>query len=87
MSPDYKSQAYIAVLHKRELLNAWRFKWTNNLNPTSSGFQPTNHIPPSLKPTERFQSTNCQTFSRLIQCHTGHTHMGKYYRRLARDSH
>ena len=78
LDPDYKSQAYIAMLHKQELLEAWRHRWTNTPNPPSSGFQPTNQLPPTLQPTERFRSTDQRTFSRLVQCRTGHAHLGEY---------
>ncbi len=44
---DYKMQAYIAALHKRELLEAW---WSNHPNPPSSGFQPANTLPPNPEP-------------------------------------
>ena len=74
-NPNFKSQAYIHTLCKRELLEAWRFRWTNTLNPQHSGFHQVNRIPLSLIPTERFQRTDRKTFSRLVQCHTGHAHI------------
>ena len=77
--PNYKTQAYIAALHKQEMLEAWRHRWSNT---PSAWFQPANKIPPTLKPTERFLSRGRETFSRLIQCRTGHAHTGKYYKRF-----
>src|SRR5258708_2801435 len=80
--PNYKTQAYIAALHKREMLEAWRYRWSNTPNPPRAWFQPANIIPPTLKPTERFLTTDRKTFSRLIQCRTGHAHTGEYYKRF-----
>ena len=56
--PNYKTQSYITALHKCELLEMWKHKWSNTLNPPSTWFQPANRIPPSLKPMERFLSTD-----------------------------
>ena len=72
----------MGALHKRELLEEWRFRWTNTPNPMRSGFHPANRIPPTLKPTERFTQTDRRTFSRLIQCRTGHAHIGEYYKKF-----
>jgi len=82
MNPNYRTQAFVGTLHKRELLEEWRFRWMNTPNPIRSGFHPANRIPPTLKPTERFNQTDCQMFSRLIQCRTGHTHIGEYYKKF-----
>jgi len=82
LNPDYKSQAYIAALHKRELLEAWKFKWSNTPNLPNSGFQLANRLPPSLKPTKRFSTSDRRTFSRLIQCRTGHAHLGDYSKKF-----
>ncbi len=59
MNPNYKTQAYVGALHKRELLKEWRFRWMNTLNPPQSGFHPANRIPLTLKTTERFNQTDC----------------------------
>ena len=80
--PNYKTQAYVVALHKQELLEAWKHRWLNTLNPPSMWFQPANRIPLSLKPTERFLSMDRKTFSRLMQCRTGHAHTSEYYRRF-----
>ena len=61
---------------------AWRFWWTNTPNPPQSGYHPANRIPPSIQPTERFRRTDRKTFSRLVQCRTGHAHTGEYYKRF-----
>ena len=81
-NPNYKTQAYMGTLHKRELLEEWRFRWMNTLNPPQSGFHLANRIPLTLKTTERFNQTDCQTFSRLVQCQTGHVHIGEYYKKF-----
>src|SRR5258708_2202307 len=80
--PKYKTQAYVARLHKQELAEMWKLRRSNPPNPPSTWFQPANRIPPRLKPMERFLSTDQKTFSRLMQCRTGHAHMGEYYRRF-----
>ena len=72
--PNYKTQAYIASLHKCEMQELWRHKWSNSPNPLSTWFQPANKIPPKLRPTDR------RTFSRLMQSYTGHAHPGEYYK-------
>src|SRR5260370_38442878 len=33
--PNYKTQAYISVLHKCKMLEEWRHRWSNMLNPPS----------------------------------------------------
>src|SRR5258708_8588404 len=72
--PKYKTQAYVARLHKQELAEMWKLRRSNTPNPPSTWFQPANRIPPRLKPMERFLSTDQKTFSRLMQCRTGHAH-------------
>jgi len=78
--PNYKTQAYIAALNKHEMLEEWHHRWSNTPNLPSTWFQPANNIPPTLKPMERLLSTDWKTFSRLIQCQTGHAHTGEYYK-------
>ena len=34
MNPNYKTQAFMGALHKRELLEEWKFRWMNTWNPT-----------------------------------------------------
>src|SRR5258708_1722335 len=55
-------------------------QWNNHQTPPSSGFQPTNTLPPMLSLTNRFKDLDHKNFSRLIKFHTGHTHIGEYYR-------
>ena len=74
----------MASLHKRELLEAWTFRWSNHDTNPSSGFHPANKIPPTLSLMNRFKDSDWKTFSRLIQFCTGHTHLGEYYRRFIR---
>src|SRR5258708_17276752 len=66
------------------MLEAWLFRWSNHLNPPSSGFHTVNKIPPMLSLTKRFIDTDQKTFSRLIQFCTGHAHIGEYYKRFIR---
>ena len=86
-NPNYKTQAYIAALHKHKMLEAWRYRWSNTLNLPRAWFQPANTIPPTLKPTERFLTTDQKMFSRLIQCQTGHAHTGEYYKHFVPTCH
>src|SRR5258708_2233652 len=81
---DFKTQAFMASLHKREMLEAWTFRWNNQPNHPSSGFHPANTLPPTLSLTKRFKDSDRKTFSRLIQFRTGHAHIGEYYRRFVR---
>ena len=43
---DYKTQVYVLSLHKREMLEASLFRWSNHLSPHNSGFHLANTIPP-----------------------------------------
>lgn len=72
----------MAALHKREMLEAWRHRWSNQPTNPSSGFHPANKLPPTLSPTKRFQNSDRKTFSRLIQFRSGHAHIGEYYKRF-----
>jgi len=45
---DQKTQSFMASLHKRELLEAWTYRWSNHNTNLSSGFHPANKIPPML---------------------------------------
>src|SRR5258708_18896569 len=74
----------MASLHKRELLEAWTYRWSNHDTNPSSRFHPANKIPPTLSLTNQFKDSDQKTFSRLIQFHTGHTHLGEYHRRFIR---
>ena len=47
-----------------------------------SQFHIADRIPPSTKPTERMRTLDRLTFSRIIQCRTGHAHIGEYYQRF-----
>ena len=78
--PNYKTQAYVTTLHKCKMREAWHHRWLNAPNPPSAWFQPANNIPPMLRPTKRFLSTNRKMFSGLMQCRMGHAHTGEYYR-------
>ncbi|SRR5258708_1682183 len=82
---DQKTQAFVASLLKRELLEAWRFRWSNHPNPPNSGFHLANKIPPTLSLTKRFMDSDRKSFSRLIQFRTGHAHIGEYYRRFVKS--
>ncbi len=48
---DFKTQSFISSFHKREMLEAWTFRWSNHPNPHNSGFHLVNTIAPMLSPT------------------------------------
>ena len=58
--PNYKSQAYVAALHRRELQEAWKLRWTNTPNtpklrlPTS---QQTHPEIPNVRSTALYNAT------------------------------
>jgi len=66
--PNYKTQVYVATLHKHEMQEAGQHRWSNTPNPPGAWFQPANNIPPILRPMKRLLSTDRKTFSRLMQC-------------------
>src|SRR5258708_6927581 len=82
---DHKTQAFMASLHKREMLEEWTHRWNNHATQPGSGFHPANKIPPRLSPTDRFKDLSRKTFSRLMQFRTGHAHIGEYYKRFVRS--
>ena len=82
---DHKTQAFMASLHKREMLEEWTQSWNNHATRPGSGFHPANKIPPRLSPTDRFKDSSRKTFSRLTQFRTGHAHIGECYKRFVRS--
>lgn len=50
-----------------------------------SDFLESNKLAPQLTPTARFEELNQATFSRTLQCRTGHAHIGANYRRFLPD--
>ncbi|KAF9512342.1 hypothetical protein BS47DRAFT_1297838, partial [Hydnum rufescens UP504] len=58
----------------------WMRVWsTDPLQCSQSNVKIVNQIPPSLSATKRLQELSRMTFSRVLQCHTGHAHLGSYY--------
>ena len=57
---------------------AWVKQWKSK--PKLGAFAISNCIQPTLKPTKQFLDTPRETFSRLIQCRTGHAYTGEYRR-------
>ncbi len=82
---DFKTQAFVSSLHKREMLEAWTFRWSNHPNLHNSGFHSANTIAPTLSPTPQFINLEHKSFSCLIQFRTGHAHIGEYYSRFVRS--
>lgn len=76
----YSSAAFVLNAHRKTLRSSWQHEWeAHPSRQRRSHFKIANHIPPTTNPTERFSSLSRKTFSRLIQCRTGHTHVGSYY--------
>ena len=73
--PGYKSLSYVGSLHKCEIGEEWRHRWTNQNSTLRSKFHVANCIPPSTKPTDRFVRLDRRTFSHTLQCHTGYAHI------------
>src|SRR5258708_3403502 len=80
--PAYKSLSYVGSLQKREIGEEWRHRWSNHDSTLRSNFHVANRIPPSTKPTARLTRLDRRTFSRTLQCRTGHAHIREYYRRF-----
>src|SRR5260370_42380619 len=55
--PNLKTQAYVASLHRQELLEARTHWWNNHLNTPNLGFLQANKIPPMLSPTKQFKDS------------------------------
>ncbi|KAF9506603.1 hypothetical protein BS47DRAFT_1305070, partial [Hydnum rufescens UP504] len=58
----------------------WTRVWsTDPLQHSQSNFKITNKIPPSLSAMKQLRELSRMTFSRVLQCHTRHAHLGSYY--------
>lgn len=77
-----KSLSFVKLYWKRNHKLEWRDLWARTSVPRKSLFHVANNMPPSLKPLRRFRELNRQTFSRVFQVRTGHSHLGEYYRRF-----
>jgi len=70
--------------HARECLKRdWTTLWRNS-SPQQGSWATANRIPPSLHPTPHFLALadKRELFGRLLQCRTGHSYSGEYYRRF-----
>jgi ribonuclease HI len=75
-----QSACFAANVRKRELRERWIVDWADQSYRASRGqFAAANIVEPSLAPTKRMREVKRKTFSRIIQCTTGHTHLGSYY--------
>jgi hypothetical protein len=62
---------------KEKAQQGWVEDWKRK--PNTGRFAVANRIPPSLKPTDRFNDTPREIFGRSVQCRVGHAFMGEYY--------
>ena len=82
-SPGFISAAFASNTCKRRLRETWQREWRDR--PTSNSitdFSIANSTPPTLGPTKHFRKLDRKTFSRVLQCRTGHAHLGSYYRHM-----
>ena len=78
--PNYKSLLYLGSRNKHNIGKEWLHRWTNSHMTLRSKFHITNCIPPHTRPTDRFVRLDHCTFSRILQCHTGHAQIREYYK-------
>ena len=79
-SPGFISAAFAANTYKRLLREAWQHEWRDR--PASNNvtdYTIANTTPPTLGPTKILCKLDRKTFSRVLQCRTGHAHIGSYY--------
>lgn len=77
---DYSTAAFAGNLCKKALRESWTLAWrAESETRHRSDYSDANRIPPSIKPSKHFRSLSRKTFSRVLQCRTGHAHIGEYY--------
>ena len=78
--PEFHSAAYAGCMRRHELRKRWIQTWIADPNQRRpSSYKIANKFPPSLMPSKWLRELTRKTFSRLIQCRTGHAHIGSYY--------
>jgi ribonuclease HI len=85
-TPGLISAAFASNTYKRELRERWQRKW--NARPSSNNmtdFSIANTHAPTTQPSKHFHKLKRKTFSRVIQCRTGHAHLGSYYQHMGID--
>ena len=84
--PFSASSAYVGNSNKKRLLNDWQTRWAHvpsHNRPTE--YSVCNVNPPFLRLSKPFKTLPRKSFSRLIQCRTGHAFIGQYYKRFVPD--
>lgn len=77
------SAAFAGNQKGRDLREKWTRLWSQEAaKKTRADFGRANQIEPSTRPAKIMQEVNRKTFSRMVQCVTGHAHIGSYYRRF-----
>jgi hypothetical protein len=83
IAPRHISAAFASNTYKRELRERWQGIW--NARPISNNmfdFSIANTRAPTTQPSKHFRELKRKTFSRVIQCQTGHAHLGSYYQHM-----
>ena len=80
--PEYLSLSYTGSLRKRELSVCWQQEWISAPRKRRSAFYPADKFMPRLQPTALCNVLGRKSFSRIIQCMSGHAHLGSYYSRF-----
>ncbi len=78
--PGYTTAAYAGNICRRTLQERWQNEWKEDtIHHRRSDFSSANKIAPTTNPPKRFKEPDRKSFSRVIQCRTGHAHVGSYY--------
>ncbi|KAF9506439.1 hypothetical protein BS47DRAFT_430489 [Hydnum rufescens UP504] len=84
--PEFHSAAFAGCMHRHELRERGVRLWiADPQQRRPSSYKIANKFPPSLRPSKWLRTLTRKTFSRLIQCRTGHTHIGSYYAKFVPD--
>ena len=78
--PGYVTAAYAGNICRRALRERWQHEWRQDTShQRHSDFRIANKLAPTINPPKRFKEPDQKSFSRVIQCRTGHAHIGSYY--------
>jgi hypothetical protein len=85
MNPHYHSSSFIGSSKWHTLTEWWKQHWALSSQEHNNAYQIANHLPPSLLPNPSMEMLDRKTFSRVIQCRTGHAHISEYYCQFVPD--
>jgi len=81
--PGYTTAAFAGNICRRALRDRWHNAWEQDTN--RADFSIANKLAPAINPPKRFKELDRKLFSRVLQCRTGHAHIGSYYDYFAID--